>query len=273
MCALAQAGAPKTDIGQSSAASNQKISILDQVGIDQKLNQQVPLDLQFVDENGKTVQLKQYFGSRPVILSLVYYTCPMLCSQVLNGMASALNVLRFDAGKDFDIVTVSIDPHDTPREAMDAKKKYLSRYRRPTSEQGWHFLTGKQDQIAALASAVGFRYAWDPQIQQFAHASGIMLLTPDGRIAQYYYGIEYAPRDLKLGLVEASKGKIGTVVDQLLLYCYHYDPAQGKYGAVILNILRISALATLLALGGSIFVMLRRDRNAKKGRFKLRTAD
>jgi protein SCO1/2 len=274
ICALAQAAAPKMDVGQSSTASNQKISILDQVGIDQRLNQQVPLDLQFVDENGKTVQLKQYFGSRPVMLSLVYYTCPMLCSQVLNGMASALNVLRFDAGKDFDIVTVSIDPHDTPREAMDAKKKYLSRYRRPTAEQGWHFLTGKQDQIAALASAVGFRYAWDPEIQQFAHASGIMLLTPDGRIAQYYYGIEYAPRDLKLGLVEASKGKIGTVMDRMLLYCYHYDPAKGKYGAVIFNILRISALATLLALGGFIFIMLRRDRiAAKKGRLKLRTAD
>ena len=258
--AYAQAAAPRMDVGQPSAASNQKVTILDQVGIDQRLNQQVPLDLQFVDEQGKTVQLKQYFGTKPVLLTLVYYQCPMLCSQVLNGLASALNILKFNVGQEFDIVTVSIDPRDTPQTAMESKKKFIKRYGRPGAEQGWHFLTGKKEQIDALAAAVGFRYAWDPRIEQYAHASGVMLLTPDGRVAQYYYGIEYAPRDLKLGLVEASQGKIGNVVDQVLLYCYHYDPATGRYGAAIFTILRITALATLLVLGGFMFIMFRRDR-------------
>ncbi|HWX53977.1 MAG TPA: SCO family protein [Verrucomicrobiae bacterium] len=261
---LGQAGAPKMDIGQSSAASNQKVSILDQVGIDQHLNEQIPLDLQFTDEYGHAVQLKQYFGTRPVLLTMVYYSCPMLCSQVLNGLDSALNVLKFNIGRDFDIVTVSIDPRDTPQTAADSKKKFIQRYRRPGSEQGWHFLTGKEDQIKKLAAAVGFRYAWDPEIQQYAHASGVMLLTPDGRLARYYYGIEYAPRDLQLGIVEASHGRVGNLVDQVLLYCYHYDPAKGKYGAVVFNILRMSALATVLVLGGFMFVMLRRDHSRRR---------
>lgn len=241
-------------------ATNQKITIFDKVGFDQRLNQQVPLDLTFFDENGQPVQLKKYFGSKPVILSLVYFQCPMLCSQVLNGIAGALNgIVRFDVGRDFEVVTVSFDPRDTPASAADNKKTYLRRYRRPGAEEGWHFLTGKPEQIKALADAVGFRYAWDPEIKQFAHASGIMLLTPDGRLAQYYYGIEYAPRDIQLGLIEASKGRIGNVVDKVLLYCYHYDPEKGKYGAVIFNILRISALATVLVLGGFMVIMFRRD--------------
>jgi protein SCO1/2 len=164
-------------------------------------------------------------------------------------------------------VTVSIDPRDTAQDAAEAKARYLKRYRRPEAEQGWHFLTGKKDQIDALAQAVGFRYAWDPEVKQYAHASGIMLLTPQGRIAQYYYGIEYAPRDVQLGLVEASKGKIGSVVDQVLLYCYHYDPRQGRYGAAIFNILRLSALATVLVLGGFMLFMFRRDAlAARRGR-------
>lgn len=239
---------------------NQKPSILDQVGLDQRLNQQVPLDLTFTDENGKTVQLRQYFGSKPVILSLVYYKCPMLCSQVLSGMAGMLNgIVRFDAGRDFEVVTVSFDPEDTPQDAAKAKKNFGSRYRRAGAANGWHFLTGRKDQIDALTSAAGFRYAWDPKAKQFAHASGIMLLTPDGRLAQYYYGIEYYPRDVQLGLIEASQGKIGNVVDQIKLYCYHYDPTQGRYGAAIFNILRLSALATILLLGGFMIVMFRRD--------------
>lgn len=258
---------PKMNPGEG--ATNQKISIFDQVGLDQRLNQQVPLDLAFTDENGQTVQLKQYFGTKPVILALVYFQCPMLCSQVLNGMAGAFNgIVRFNVGRDFEVVTVSFDPRDTPEAAAANKKTYLERYRRAGAAQGWHFLTGKKEQIAALANAVGFRYAWDPEIQQFAHASGIMLLTPDGRMAQYYYGIEYAPRDIQFGLIEASKGKIGNVVDQILLYCYHYDPAKGKYGAVVFNILRISALATLLALGGFMVIMFRRDSlAARQSRF------
>ncbi len=245
---------------QSDGTSNQKISIFDQVGLDQRLNQQIPLDLTFMDEDGRPVQLRQYFGSKPVLLTLVYYQCPMLCSQVLNGVAGALNgIVRFNVGRDFDVLTVSFDPRDTPKDAAESKKTYLSRYRRPGAAAGWHFLTGKKEQIQALTSAVGFRYAWDPAIQQYAHASGIMLLTPDGRLSRYFYGIEYAPRDIQFGVIEASQGRIGNVVDKVLLYCYHYDPAKGKYGAVVFNILRISALATLLVLGGFMVIMFRRD--------------
>src|SRR5947209_20105922 len=255
-CALGQAP-PKGDLGQ---VPNQKPSILDQVGIDQHLSQQAPLDLTFMDESGQPVQLRQYFGQKPVLVALVYYQCPMLCSQVLNGLTGALNgIVRFNVGRDFNVVTVSFDTRDTPEAARAQKKSYLHRYRREGSEQGWHFLTGKKEQINALAESLGFHYAWDPDIQQFAHASAIMLLTPDGRIAQYYYGIEYAPRDLQFGIIEASKGKIGNVVDRLLLYCYHYDPRQGRYGAVVFNILRLSALATVLVLGGFVFIMFRRD--------------
>lgn len=244
-------------------SNNLKVPILEQVGIDQRLNQQVSLDLAFVDESGKTVKLRQYFGSKPVLLALVYYQCPMLCSQELNGLVDALNgVTRFNIGREFNVVTVSFDPGDTPADAAETRKKYLPRYHRSGADENWHFLTGQQDQITALTKAVGFRYIWDPEIKQFAHASGIILLTPDGRVAQYYYGIEYAPRDIELGLVEASRRKIGTVVDQVLLLCYHYDPRQGKYGAEIFNILRMSGLITILALGGLVIVMARRRRTA-----------
>ncbi|HEY6250488.1 MAG TPA: SCO family protein [Candidatus Angelobacter sp.] len=261
--AWAQA-APKAELGETP--SNQKPSILDNVGIDQHLNQQVPLDLNFVDEHGQPVLLRQYFGEKPVIMTMVYYTCPMLCSQVLSGLTFTFNGMpRFDVGREFNVVIVSFDPRDTPQAAQENKDRYIKRYRRTGSDQGWHFLTGKKEQIDALAQALGFRYAWDPEVQQYAHASGIMLLTPDGHIAQYYYGIEYAPRDLRLGIIEASKGKIGTIVDQLLLYCYHYDPTKGKYGAAIFNILRISALGTVLVLGGLLFFLLRRERRAKTG--------
>jgi protein SCO1 len=274
-CASASAwsqAAPKLQPGD--AVPNQKPSILDQVGLDQRLDQQVPLNLAFNDENGQAVQLQQYFGSKPVILMLVYYQCPMLCTQVLNGFTGAMNgIVRFNIGREFNVVTVSIDPRDTPQDAAAAKKRYLQRYRRAGAAEGWHFLTGKKDQIDALAQAVGFRYAWDPEIQQYAHASGIMLLTPAGRVAQYYYGIEYAPRDIQLGLIEASKGKIGSVVDQVLLYCYHYDPRQGRYGAAIFNILRLSALATVLALGGFMLIMFRRDSLAARQGRSFRTAE
>jgi protein SCO1/2 len=264
--------APRMQPGEG--VMNQKSSILDRVGIDQRLNQQVPLDLTFTDESGKAVQLRQYFGTKPVILSLVYYKCPMLCSQVLSGMAGMLNgIVRFNAGRDFEVVTVSFDPNETPQDAAKAKKNYASRYRRAGAAEGWHFLTGRKDQIDALTSAVGFRYTWDPKGQQFAHASGIMLLTPDGRLAQYYYGIEYFPRDVQLGLIEASQGKIGNLADQIKLYCFHYDPAQGRYGAAIFNILRLSAVATIVLLGGFMIVMFRRDmlaaRRERLGRVNL----
>jgi protein SCO1/2 len=258
-CAWAQA-APKGELDQSPP--NQTPSILEQVGIDQHLNQQIPLDLNFVDESGQPVQLRQYFGQKPVIITMVYYQCPMLCSQVLSGVTTTLNGMSsFNVGREFNLVTVSFDPRDTPQAALENKARYLKRYRRAGSDQGWHFLVGRKEQIDALAQALGFRYAWDPENQQYAHASGIMLLTPDGHIAQYYYGIEYAPRDIRLGIIEASKGKIGTMVDQVLLYCYHYDPTRGKYGAAIFNILRISALATVLVLGGLMFFMFRREKH------------
>jgi protein SCO1/2 len=254
--------------------SNTKPSILDNVGLDQRLNQQVPFNLVFNDEHGQAIQLQQYFGQKPVILMLVYYQCPMLCTQVLSGFTGAmLGIRKFDIGREFNVITVSIDPRDKPSDAVAMKDRYIKRYRRPTAAEGWHFLTGQKDQIDALAQAVGFRYAWDPEIQQYAHASGIMLLTPQGRIAQYYYGIEYAPRDIQLGLVEASKGKIGNVVDQVLLYCYHYDPRQGRYGAAIFNVLRLSALATVLALGGFMLVMFRRDSLAARKGGLTRTAE
>ena len=261
LCASAAAvgqAAPKLQPGED--IPNTKPSILDNVGLDQHLNQQIPLDLTFLDETGQPVQLRQYFGSKPVILALVYFQCPMLCSQVQQGLTGALNgIVRFNVGRDFNVLTVSFDPRDTPETAAQDKKTYISRYRRQGAAAGWHFLTGRKDQIDALASAVGFRYAWDPQAKQFAHASGIMLLTPDGRLAQYYYGIEYAPRDIQFGLIEASQGRIGNVVDQVLLYCFHYDPTQGRYGAVIINILRLCAAATLVVLGGFMFIMFRRD--------------
>jgi protein SCO1/2 len=275
VCASASAwsqAAPKLQPGD--AIPNQKPSILDQVGLDQRLNQQVPLDLAFVDDNGQAVQLQQYFGQKPVLLMLVYYQCPMLCTQVLNGFTGAMNgIVRFNIGREFNVVTVSIDPRDTAQDAAAAKKRYLQRYRRAGAAEGWHFLTGKKDQIDALAQAVGFRYAWDPEIKQYAHASGIMLLTPSGRVAQYYYGIEYAPRDIQFGLIEASKGKIGNVVDQVLLYCYHYDPRQGKYGAAIFNVLRLTALATVMALGGFMLIMFRRDSLAARKGGSTRTAE
>ena len=249
--------------------ANRKPAVLEGVGIEQRLNQQVPLDLIFNDENGQPVELKQYFGSKPAILALVYFKCPGLCSQIQAGLVGALNgIVRFNVGRDFNVITVSFDPNDTPETAMVDKKSYLSRYRRQGAEQGWHFLTGRKEQIDALANAVGFHYKWDQEHKQFAHGSGIMLLTPDGRVAQYYYGIEYYPRDIQFGLIEASQGKIGNVVDQVLLYCYHYDPSQGRYGAQIFTILRISAAATVLLLGGYIVIMFRRDRLvARQSRF------
>jgi protein SCO1/2 len=256
---------PKLQPGEN--VPNKTPDILQQVGIDQHLNQQIPLDLTFADENGQPVQLRQYFGSKPVILELVYFQCPMLCSQVQAGLTGALNgIVRFNVGRDFNVLTVSFDPRDTPKDAAADKKTYLSRYRRAGAEQGWHFLTGHKEQIDELAAAVGFRYAWDAENNQFAHGSGIMLLTPDGRLSQYYYGIEYPPRNIQLGLIEASQGKIGNLADKVLLYCFHYDPRRSRYGVAIFNVLRISAAATVLLLGGFMFIMFRRDLRAAKHR-------
>jgi protein SCO1/2 len=229
------------------------------VGIDQKLDAQVPLDLGFRDDTGRTVKLADYFGSKPVILALVYYDCPMLCTQVLNGLAGSLKALTLNAGEEFLVLTVSFDPRETPELAAGKKKSYLAHYSRPGAAAGWHFLTGSESSIESLTRAVGFRYRYDAEKAQYAHASGIMVLTPQGRLSRYFYGIEYAPRDLRLGLVEASNGRIGSPVDQLLLFCYHYDPATGKYGPVVMNFVRLGGAATVLTLGTFLVLFLRRD--------------
>lgn len=232
---------------------------LRQVGIDQRLNNQVPLNLVFTDESGQQVKLGQYFGQKPVILSLVYYDCPMLCTQVLNGLVGSLKALRFDVGREFEVVTVSFDPREKSALAREKKEGYMARYGRGGAAQGWHFLTGDETSIQALTEAVGFRFAWDQETQQFAHASGIMILTPEGKVSRYFYGIEYAPRDMQLGLVEASNNKIGSPVDQILLYCYHYDPQTGRYGFAIMNAIRILGFATFAGLALLIFFLKRRD--------------
>jgi protein SCO1/2 len=241
--------------GKTSTPASVRPPGLENVGIEQRLNQQIPPDLVFRDETGKTVRLGDYFGKRPMILNLVYYRCQMLCPEVLSALTGTLKVLKFDVGKQFDVLTVSFDPRDTPAIAAAEKADYVSRYGRPGAAAGWPFLTGSQASIEALTKAVGFHYQYNPKTGQFAHATGIMILTPDGRVAQYYYGIEYSPKDLRLGLVQASSGKIGNLVDEVLLYCYHYDPTAGKYGAVISRILRLAGIATILILGGMVLLL------------------
>lgn len=234
---------------------------LNGVGIDQKLNEQLPLDLMFTDENGNRVKLGQYFGKKPVVLSLVYYQCPMLCNQVLNGMVTAFRVMAFKPGEEFEVVTISFDPRETATLAAAKKStyvNYLPQAKRASANAGWHFLTADEASIKQITESIGFRYHWDEATNQFAHASGIYVSTPQGKLARYFYGIEYAPRDLRLGLIEAADNKIGTSVDQLLLYCYHYDPSTGKYGARIMNVMRLAGVATVLAIVGMFFLMRRR---------------
>ncbi|MGA8038038.1 MAG: SCO family protein [Candidatus Acidiferrales bacterium] len=238
--------------------------LLKNVGIDQKLNQQVPLDLTFRDENGNTVQLGRYFGQKPVVLSLVYYDCPMLCTQVLSGMEASLRNISLNIGSDFNVVTVSIDPHEDSKLAHVKQELYTGVYGRRGAAQGWHFLTGDEPQIKQLADSVGFRYAYDPDSKQFAHASTIMVLTPEGKISKYFYGITYPSRDLRLGIVDASDGKIGTPVDSVLLFCYHYDPATGKYGLLVSRLIQGGGLLTLLILGGFIFILFRHERRSHR---------
>ncbi len=233
---------------------------LQDVGIDQKLNAQVPLNLEFRDESGKAVTLKDYFGKKPVILSLAYYECPMLCTYVLNGLVKSLKPLSFDAGNEFEILTVSFDPRDTHQLAASKKSVYLKEYGRPNAGNGWHFLTGDSESIRRLTEAVGFKYKYDPKDNQFAHASGIMVLTPEGKLARYFYGIEYSSRDIRLALVEASQNKIGSAVDQLLLFCFHYDPTAGKYSAAATNFIRLGGILTVLGLSLFIVTAIRRER-------------
>jgi protein SCO1/2 len=241
-------------------AATEQIPMLKEVGIDQKPNAQLPLDTEFTDEHGATVTLKQYFGQRPVVLALVYYGCPMLCTQVLNGLAGSLQGMSYTVGQEYDVLVVSFDPGETPAMAADRKKDFLRRYIRDANPANVHFLTGRDASIQALTRAVGFRYAYDKAIDQYAHPAAITVLTADGRVSRYLYGVEFAPRDLKLALVEASEGRIGTVVEQALLFCYHYDPESGKYGFVIMNVVRAAGALTVILLAGSIFVALRRER-------------
>jgi protein SCO1/2 len=237
--------------------------ILQKIGLDQRLNAQIPLDLAFHDAEGKAVQLGDYLQDKPVILTLAYFDCPNLCPLVLEGLVKAMRVLHLELGKDFEVVTVSIDPRDTPALAAAAKQRYLKNYGGSQAAVGWHFLTSEPDAITRLAQTVGFRYTYDQQQEQYAHASGIMVLTPQGRVARYFYGIEFPPRDLRLGLIEASQNTIGSPIDQLMLMCYHYDPMTGRYNFIILPSIRLAGLLTVGCLAAFMGVMIRRDRRRK----------
>jgi protein SCO1 len=252
---IAQAVAADSTVPSSSMPQPLKA-----VGYDQRLGEQVPLDLQFRDEAGRAVKLGDYFGRRPVVLVFAYYRCPMLCDLVLQGLTGSLKALSFDVGKEFDVVVVSIDPKETPRLAAETEAQILAHYNRSGTDGGWHFLTGEQQPILELTRAAGFRYVYDRDRNEFAHAAGVMILTPGGRISRYLYGIEYAPRDVRLALVESADGRIGNLADQVLLYCFHYDPVFGKYSAMTMNILRLAAVATVLGLGLLIVLLKRRER-------------
>jgi protein SCO1/2 len=239
--------------------SNVRPAALKDVGIDQKLNGTLPLDLHFRDETGRDVRLGEFFSTKAVIITPIYYGCPMLCTQILNGLVSGLKPVIFNAGQQYEVVAVSFDPSETPELALKKKDSYVKRYARAGSERGFHFLTGDEPAIKTLTGALGFRYTYDPKSKQFAHASGLMIATPDGRISRYLYGVDYAPRDLRLALVEASEKKIGSPVDELLLFCYHYDPATGKYGAVAVSFLRLASGATVLGIAIFLTILLRQD--------------
>jgi protein SCO1/2 len=248
-------------VGVSASAQQvSKPAILNQVGIAQNLNAQIPPDLLFRDETGKSVRIGDFFGQKPIVLSLVYFDCPALCTEVLNGELRTMKAISLDLGKDFDAVTVSFEPKDTPALAKAKRDVYIGQYGRPGAVDHWHFLTADQASIDALTNAVGFHYAYDSSIRQYAHAAAILVLTPDGRIDRYFYGVIYPARDVRLGLVEASQGKIGTLTDHALLYCYQYDPMTGKYGVVVMNVLRAAGGLTVLILGIFMTMMFLRER-------------
>ena len=253
---------PKTyDPAQS--AGNGLPAALKEIGIEQKLGEQLPLDTEVTNEDGQKIKLGSVFESgRPVVLALVYYECPMLCNEVLNGLTGSLKGMSLDAGKDFDVIALSFDAreNDKPGLAKNKKAAYIERYGRANSEKGWHFLTATQGSIDSITNAAGFKYRWDEKSNQFAHAGGVMVVTPEGKMSRYFYGIDYAPRDLKLGLIESANHKVGSATDQMLLYCYHYDPATGKYGLAILSVIRLGAVLTLLGMGAMGFVFWRRGR-------------
>jgi len=235
-------------------------AFLKEIAFDQKLGAQLPLDLPFTDETGKAVRLGEYFGQKPVLMLITYFNCTMLCPLLLDGLVRALRPISFDIGQQFTVLTVSINPRETPAIAASRKELYVQRYGRPGADRGWHFLTGTADAIAGLTQPIGFRFVYDKKKDEYAHASGIVIFTPEGKAARYLYGVEYSPRDMRLALIEAASGTIGNPVDQIMLYCFHYDPLTGKYGVVIMNVLRLAGSATVAVLGTFMFVMFRRDR-------------
>jgi protein SCO1/2 len=242
--------------------SSQTPSVLAEVRFDQRLNERLPLETRFKDDEGRDVALGDYFGAKPVVLAFVYYECPMLCTQVLNGLTTPLMILTETVGREFDVVAISFDARETPALASGKKKSNLDRYKRPESAAGWHFLTGDEAAIKAVTDAAGFKFVWDEPTQQFAHPSGIIVATPDGKLSRYFFGIEYAPRDVKFALIESSAGRIGNAIDQLLLYCYHYDPASGSYGFIAMGAVRVGGALTVLALVGFVVVSIRREMRA-----------
>jgi len=256
--------APKTYDPTQTGVSTGLPSVLKTVGIEQRLNEQLPLEAEFKNESGNVVKLGEYFGKkRPVVLALVYYECPMLCNEVLNGLTGSLKGISFDAGSEYDVVAISFDTRENekPELAKNKKASYLNRYGRGAkTENGWHFLTGTQSEIDKVTQAVGFNYEYDKATDQFAHAGGVMIITPEGKISRYLYGIDYSPKDLKFALMDSAEGNIGNPAEQLYLYCFHYNPATGKYGLQILSVLRLMAVATVLGLGGMLFVFWRRGR-------------
>ena len=239
---------------------------LSRVSIEQRLDSQLPLDTEFRDESGKTVKLGDYFGKRPVILALVYYQCPMLCTQILNGVVRAAKILTFTPGQEYDVIALSFDAREGPADAAAKKAVYMRDFGHPETAHAWHFLTGRVDQIKRVTDAVGFNYVWDVHTAQFAHASAVYILTPQGKLSKYFYGIEYSPKDMRLALVEASQNKIGNPVDRILLYCYHFDPKAAKYTPYALALLRAAGAATVLIFGGFVFISLRRERRQKGSR-------
>jgi protein SCO1/2 len=257
--------APKTYDPTQAGVSSGLPAALKTVGIEQKLNEQLPLDAELKNEDGENVKLGSYFGKeRPIVLALVYYECPMLCNEVLNGLTGSLKGISFNAGKEFDVIALSFDAreNDKPELAKNKKASYLGRYGRSGTENGWHFLTGTQGEIDKVTNAVGFNYKFDEATNQFAHAGGVMVITPDGKISRYLYGIDYAPKDLKFSLMDSAAGNIGSPVEQLYLYCFHYDPSTGKYGLTILKVLRLMAIATILGICGMLFGFWRRNKKA-----------
>jgi protein SCO1/2 len=240
-------------------ASQNMPSILQNVGFEPPLNAHLPLDLAFRDETGRSVQFREYFSQKPVLLALVYYGCPMLCDQTEQGVVGALRMLSFNPGRDYEVVFVSFDPRESPDMAAQKKEAAMTHFRRPETAAGWHFLTGPKESVDALTKAANFRYSFDEKSGLFAHAAGILLLTPDGRISRYFYGVEYPARDLRLGLVDASAGKIGTPIDRALLFCYRYDPTSARYSASILSIIRLAGILTILGLVAAILIFRRRD--------------